>query len=741
MTTTATKIIPVAFPNKGDRECVSCKADVADGAGYSFKRSYKWFTICASTACAEAAYVTLPDTRRRMLADGTVRTPYEPQNLPLIRALPGARWNEPVEGCWNFDLAPAHRERVLEIGEQLGLDIEPSLRKFSLGRAVANLVKRGAAAGLYPFQLKGVEYLASHKRCFLGDDMGLGKTIQSLMCIENKGRALVICPQNVKFNWRDEVLCWRPDLTPRVVSGRQKTVAGILPKAGEIVIINYDILPADAKPTVPSGKKNKKGKDILIANLTDAVKAKLGKVTLIVDEAHRAKNYKAQRSQKLTQISKLAGRVIGMSGTPLVNRPPDLFGTLCALDMSYEVFGGWKRFVSLFGGYDNGFGLSWPDYRHTPVKPEAAERMRRIMLRRTKAEVLPELPAKQYKTIAVNGLSKKTVKVLDSLLEEWGDVLDAGELPPFEAMSEIRAQLAKDRIDAVTDMVVDFEDAEKPVLVFSAHRAPVEALGAREGWATIIGGMDAEARQNVVKSFQAGELKVLALTIKAGCEGLTLTKAADVIFVDLDWVPSLNSQAEDRVCRIGQTADAITITRLVSDHALDKRVLDLLADKTAMIEQTLVAKVEVEVPQYAVVKAESIEDMNARLAVNDAAELARREAIAAAAAEAERAAWQTKVERIHERQVARAEAAGAKLADLTPERVEQIKGSYRYMLSVCDGAKEKDFMGFNKPDACMARILMAEDLNDKFTQQALYAILTRYHRQLSDSFPLLFGEK
>jgi len=214
------------------------------------------------------------------------------------------------------------------------------------------------------------------------------------------------------------------------------------------------------------------------------------------------------------------------------------------------------------------------------------------MIRRTKAEVLPDLPRKQYTTISVNGLPKALRDVLDALDEEWSDVLASGSMPSFEEFSAIRAELAAARIFAMADIVAQHEEAGEALVVFSAHRAPIEALRVREGWMVVTGSETAEQRAEAVRRFQAGELKGIGLTIQAGGTGLTLTHASRMLFVDLAWRPCDNAQAEDRCCRIGQTAGSVQVTRLVSEHPLDKRVLDLLAEKQAVIEAAVEADVE-----------------------------------------------------------------------------------------------------------------------------------------------------
>jgi hypothetical protein len=127
------------------------------------------------------------------------------------------------------------------------------------------------------------------------------------------------------------------------------------------------------------------------------------------------------------------------------------------------------------------------------------------------------------------------------------------------------------------------EDANEPIVVFSVHRAPIDHLGTRDGWATITGDTPAAARTEIEARFQRGELRGVAATIQAGGVAITLTRAHRAVFVDQDWTPALNAQAEDRICRIGQDRGVI-ITRIIADHALDRRIAQVLATKIEIIE-------------------------------------------------------------------------------------------------------------------------------------------------------------
>jgi hypothetical protein len=202
--------------------------------------------------------------------------------------------------------------------------------------------------------------------------------------------------------------------------------------------------------------------------------------------------------------------------------------------------------------------------------------------------------------------------------DEWGELIDGKkQLPPFEEFSSLRAALAESRIPALLEMVEDHEEQGVPLVVFSAHKAPVLACGEREGWEAITGDTSSKKRQEIVERFQAGKLKGLALTIRAGGVGLTLTHAWKAIFVDLDWVPSQNQQAEDRICRIGQLAAHCEIVRMVSDHVLDIHVLDLIGWKIAVIEAAI-EKVIAGSPKQAQ-EVETAEQFEARMVAVEAA--------------------------------------------------------------------------------------------------------------------------
>jgi len=281
-------------------------------------------------------------------------------------------------------------------------------------------------------------------------------------------------------------------------------------------------------------------------------------------------------------VRERGGHVWLLTGTPLLNRPPELWNVLRAADLENQAFGDFHKFMKLFHAYKSKFGIKWGK-----PKPEVAECLKNAMLYRRREDVLPDLPTKIWRDIPVR-LDREAWMICDELalkLESEGHSLDdmIESNVAFEELSKVRAALARAKIPTLLKEIEIYEDSEEPLIVFSAHREPVDQLALRPGWAAITGDVSHSERTRIVEEFQAGRLKGLALTIQAGGVGITLTMAHQCIFVDLMWTPALNKQAEDRLCRIGQTRGVI-VNRLIGNHELDRHVMDVLHKKQMLIE-------------------------------------------------------------------------------------------------------------------------------------------------------------
>ena len=672
------------WKNKRAGKCMSCKDSVAIGQGYCYKQGHKWLTACASTACHKRLGLSLPQTddRKEISVDGVVRFPYDPNVVALVKSLPKARFN-PSDKTWTVSVEPQHLTRVLEVADQVKLVVPDELRaKNADGTDISRAAeKRAETKGLYEFQKEGVKAIALHDRFLLADDMGLGKTIQTLVALPESPRVLVICPNAVKYNWQAEANVWRKDISTFVVPNKKFFK---WPDENEMVIINYDIL--SEQKDIPE--------DLI----------------LIVDEAHACKNYKTKRHNNVKAIAEKAAKVIFLTGTPIMNRPFDLMGVLSAGNMFRETFGTWNKFCELFSAYRNRFGWSFG-----MPSPEVPERMKRVMLRRLKKDVLTDLPDKQYSSLKVD-LTGSIIEELDKEFSQYKDVLEMGVMPRFEDIAAVRAKLAKNRIPAMLQMVEEYEDMDTPLIVFSAHVAPIEELKFRDGWEIITGSTKAIDRSKIVERFQKGELKGLGLTIAACGIGLTLTHASNILFVDLDWTPALNIQAEDRAHRIGQK-NSVNIISMYSDHPLDQRIHELLQFKMEIARRAFDSKIEAKFREGNAdmpIKHETDEELQARLN--------------AAEREAEQKYFNVKINSVLERERGKAIYPEP---EMTEQRKELISKALDFMIGRCDGAIKKDGVGFNKPDAAIAHWIYKAGLND-VSYRLAERIMSRYSMQLSD---------
>tara|TARA_R100000995_G_scaffold28991_1_gene12832 strand:- start:1008 stop:2333 length:1326 start_codon:yes stop_codon:yes gene_type:complete len=434
---------------------------------------------------------------------------------------------------------------------------------------------------LYEYQKKGVSFLKSRQRALLFDDMGLGKTVQAIKAADYDYPILVVCPAFLRFNWESELKMWG---YPHPVSIIKKKKDFRFPVGKEAVILSYSMLPL-------ASDLNK-----LLAEAYTDVDSDDKKITLIADEAHAVKNYKAKRTKKFRSVAQrvisLDGVVWAMTGTPLMNKPNELWGLLKSIDLNKESYRTWENFVRLFRGYKN----QWNGWDWGTPHPSAALALKRVALGRRKRDVLPDLPGKTRGMIEVD-ISKPVMKMCDTILDE----LKAHGIDPkdiassqltqrlkieFESIAKIREAVARGKIPAMLDWLGAFEELELPLVVFGQHRAAIDAIESREGWRTITGSTPASKRNEYIKQFQNGELKGIAGTIGAMGTGVTLTKASHMLFVDLSWVPGDNLQAEDRICRIGQKFPC-NYYILTAKHPMDKLVTNALMSKMSIINNSV----------------------------------------------------------------------------------------------------------------------------------------------------------
>jgi SNF2 family DNA or RNA helicase len=473
-------------------------------------------------------------------------------------------------GGFGVQLDPTIAESLLSTLNKLRAETDQI--DDDLDAMLAALASR--SMNLLPFQREGVLWLRSRAAGILGDDPGLGKTIQGLMAIPQRAPTVVVSPATAKGVWAKHVVVWRPDLYPTLLSGRRSFR---WPLPGEIVITNYDILPecnAQLKIQI------------------DAPTPRPGTI-LIADEAHMLKSTvsKAQRSKRFRAMAravlKANGRVYPTTGTPIMSKPSELWTLLQHIELAEVVFGSWSNFKRLMGWDDVA-----DDWNPEKVDPAVADLLRSVLLRRLTADVHP-LPG--YTDIAIPcDIDPATIALCDEAMAAARtagvDLVRAAEVAEnatgFEYASRVRSAIAASLIPSMLREVDAIEATGEPQLVFSAHRPPIDVLENRPGWAVITGDTSPDERSRLEGMFQRGLLKGLGITIRAGGVALTLTRAHQALFVDLEWTPALNDQARKRIRRMGQTKPCI-YRRLIANHELCEHVDRTLMKKQAIIDATI----------------------------------------------------------------------------------------------------------------------------------------------------------
>lgn len=394
---------------------------------------------------------------------------------------------------------------------------------------------------LLPYQTKAITWARSRRFALIALEQGLGKTV--VTAVDLVAPAVVVCPSSMKLTWRAELNKWRPELRVHVV----RRAADVIPDC-DVVVVNYDIL--------------------------DRVTFPFTAVTLAADESHYAKNYKAKRTKALARLMKTAKRIRCLSGTPIVNRPIELWPLLRAggaTKLSYFDFGmkycaGWK---TPWDTYDFS-GASCLDELYEVLDP--------YMLRLTKEQVLPDLPPKVYRVIELDLPVDKQEKKLDREEIEMSDYRVA-----FEAIADILKMNALKKLPLALQHIRDALESEPKVVVFAHHFEVVTGLieGLAEYNPVRVTGRDnQDARFAAVERFQSDpDCRVFVGNLKAAGVGLTLTAAARVIFVECSWTPADIEQAADRCHRIGQTrpvlAEILTIHRSIDAEMLHKALAKL----------------------------------------------------------------------------------------------------------------------------------------------------------------------
>lgn len=476
---------------------------------------------------------------------------------------PGKPWR--VAAVHTLDLLAAFPDAQVTPEVQALADSMRTLKDMS-NQASSEFEVPGLRGELYPFQRAGVQFVDVAKgRAIIADEMGLGKTVQGVAYLQlhtAKRPAVIVCPASLKTVWYRHLVAWLSTGEKIAMLEGQKSYDPALTGAS-IFIINYDIL----------------------AYWVDRLQA-LSVQVLVLDEAHYVKNRKAQRSQAVNTLTESIACVIPLTGTPALNRPAELFPLLHMVDPK-----AWNNFFSFGMRYCAGHQVQagrkmvW-DFSGASNLDELHEKVKPYMIRRTKAQVLKELPPKRRAIVPIT-FDKK---YMDEYQAAVNMVLESEEPAAQLRYFEVAKQAAvKGKMSAALDWIENFIEQEK-LVVFCTHIAPVEQIMAKFGdkAVKVTGDVSMDKRQEAVDRFQNDpEVKLfVGIYPKAAGVGITLTAASNAAFLELAWTPGDVTQAEDRCHRIGQR-DSVTAWYLVATDTVDEEIAGMLNEKAKILDRMI----------------------------------------------------------------------------------------------------------------------------------------------------------
>jgi SWI/SNF-related matrix-associated actin-dependent regulator 1 of chromatin subfamily A len=406
---------------------------------------------------------------------------------------------------------------------------------------------------LFPHQQEAKLFLLSRRRAILADQPRVGKTLPTAAAALENLPALIVCPAIAKTVWEAAFQRLAPNISVHVVNGK-KGASEI--NSADITIINYDVLQY---------------------GVTQVDKYK----TLVLDECHRIKNPKAQRTKAAMLAMKKVGHVYALSGTPIPNRPIELWPILHGLGI-YR--GGWFDFAARYAKmWSAPWGL---DTSGASNLVELKELMKPHVLRRKKEAVFKDYRDPQVSLITFDLPNDKREQSFDA------DALMANPnaLLAFEGLAEIMREAGMRKVKAASEFIDDLLQAGEPVVVFAHHKdvvAELQKLLFVHIPVTVVGDTPRAKRDKAIADFQVGKTKCIIGNISAMSEGVDLSAADTIVFVECTWSTSALEQASSRVENINKSGIPPVIYILTIKASLDHTVLAKVLKKLNVVSQII----------------------------------------------------------------------------------------------------------------------------------------------------------
>ena len=406
---------------------------------------------------------------------------------------------------------------------------------------------------LFPHQEEARDFLLAKRRAILADQPRVGKTLPAAAAALQHLPAIIVCPAIAKTVWEAAFFKLDPSIPVRVITGK-KQAAEII--CSGVTIVNYDIL--------------------------SSVTAFTGIKTVVFDECHRLKNNKAIRTKAAMLMMKKIDRVYALSGTIVPNRPAELWPILHGLGI-YR--GGWFDFVYR---YAKAWNPPWGglDVSGASNIPELKALMRPFVLRRKKEDIFMDYKQPQVSLVTFDLPVDKREQQFDA------DALAANPnaLMAFEGLAEIMREAGMRKIKAASEFISDLLQSGEPVVVFAHHKDVVHGLVEElkdHKPVVVVGDTPAAKRTENIAAFQFGQTKCIVGNIAAMSEGVDLSAADTIVFVECTWSTSALEQASSRVENINKSGVKPVIYLLTIRASLDHNVLAKVLKKQNIVNQII----------------------------------------------------------------------------------------------------------------------------------------------------------
>ena len=417
---------------------------------------------------------------------------------------------------------------------------------------------------LYDYQWKGVDHLCQNQRALLLDGMGLGKTAQSITAFDRIGakNVLIVCPPSTKYGWADEVRKWSK-------------------RSYDIIVLSKMLhrLDTTGKPTVVICPYSLLNSPMIV----DQLKGRKWGV-LVIDEIHYCKSTKSNRQKVVLGRGGLVSKSVyawGLSGTPMTTAPKDLWPVFRSMGKDHlpkeaQDYNGYHRIFCNMRKTRFGWDVNGAKNLH--ILKECL--YNGFSLRRTKEQVLDQMPDKTYRVTPMEGDTRADIR--------WGEKLrvqvhtpgmDAGEL------AEARRELADEKLPAVMEYLSDLTE---PTVIFCWHKHVVEHICDGLGGVPYYGDMTAREKEKSKKAFESGEAKFFVANIASAGTGLNGLQhvSSHAVFVECPWNYSDIEQAADRLHRIGQK-DNVLVDLLVLRGGIEEYILKTVLKKQKYFQSAI----------------------------------------------------------------------------------------------------------------------------------------------------------